>query len=248
MKKRLDELLVERALAPDVKSAAALIMAGVVMGRGKILDKPGLALDESVMLKLKERPAYVSRGGDKLASVAAELGLIFSGQLVLDVGASTGGFADFALQHGAVRVYCVDVGNAQLDWRLRQDGRVVVMERTDIRAAQLPELVDIALVDVSFISLQRVLPAVSCHLSAGGTIVAMAKPQFEAPKAIADRFKGVIDDELVRAEILQQFETKVQESFVILGQADSKVPGARGNVERFYVLVRNSTTSPSRMT
>lgn len=254
--------MVERKLAPDLQAAAGMIMAGEVIGPDRLLDKPGLLVDDGVVLSVRARSRYVSRGGDKLASVADELGLDFRGKVVLDVGSSTGGFTDFALRQGAAKVYCVDVGRAQLDYRLRQDARVAVLERTDIRElgdrllatgadrSTVQDLTargaDLALIDVSFISLLKILPSVSGHVAASGLIAAMVKPQFEASKAAADRFKGVIVDEAVRQEILKGFEAEVSREFTILRQADSRVAGARGNVERFYVLVRNSTTSPSR--
>src|SRR6266851_1999938 len=152
MKKRLDVVVVERGLAPNRTQAQALIMAGQVSAQGRRLEKPGMVVDEALELHVKAQPRYVSRAGDKLASVAETLGLDFGGKVVLDVGSSTGGFTDYALQHGAAKVYCVDVGTAQLSYKLRQDDRVVVMEQTDIREAVLPEPADMAVMDVSFIS------------------------------------------------------------------------------------------------
>jgi 23S rRNA (cytidine1920-2'-O)/16S rRNA (cytidine1409-2'-O)-methyltransferase len=236
MKKRLDMLLVERGLVDTRTQAQALIMAGQVSAEGRRLEKPGMAVDEALELHVKEQPRYVRRAGEKLASVAEELGLEFEGKVVLDVGSSTGGFTDFALQHGAVKVYCVDVGTGQLAYKLRQDERVVVMEQTDIREAVLPELVDMAVMDVSFISLTKVLEATTALVASGGVIVAMVKPQFEAGKPVADRYRGVIPIGPARDEILAEVRVWVSERFEILAEADSRVAGAEGNVERFMVL------------
>jgi 23S rRNA (cytidine1920-2'-O)/16S rRNA (cytidine1409-2'-O)-methyltransferase len=177
MKKRLDVLLVEQGLAASRTQAQALVMAGQVSGGGRRLDKPGLMLDDAAELAVKEQPRYVSRAGDKLAGVVEQLGLDFTGQVVLDVGSSTGGFTDYVLQNGAAKVYCVDVGTGQLAYKLRHDERVLVMEQTDIRGAILPGLADVAVVDVSFISLTKVLGAVAERVNPGASIVAMAKPQ-----------------------------------------------------------------------
>jgi 23S rRNA (cytidine1920-2'-O)/16S rRNA (cytidine1409-2'-O)-methyltransferase len=166
--------------------------------------------------------------------------LDFEGKVVLDVGSSTGGFTDFALQYGAEKVYCVDVGTAQLAYKLRQDPRVVVMERTDIREAQLPEPADIAVVDVSFIKLEDVLLATAALVEPEGLIVAMAKPQFEASKLIADRYRGVIPVGPERVQILLELRDWMQERFEIIGERDSGVAGSEGNVERFFVLRASS--------
>ncbi len=236
MKQRLDVMLVERGLAASRTQAQALIMAGQVSADGRILDKPGVQYDAALQLHLKHQPPYVSRAGEKLASVAGPLGLDFAGRVVLDVGSSTGGFTDYALQHGAVRVYDVDVGTGQLAYKLRQDPRVVLMEQTDIREARLPELADIAVIDVSFISLIKILAAVVALVEPGAAIVAMAKPQFEAGKAMADRYHGVIPLGAPRDEVLAGLRKWLVEHFDILAEADSGLPGAEGNVERFFLL------------
>jgi 23S rRNA (cytidine1920-2'-O)/16S rRNA (cytidine1409-2'-O)-methyltransferase len=251
MKKRLDILMVERGLAATRTQAQALIMAGQVSAEGRRLEKPGMTVDEGVELHVKDQPRYVSRAGDKLASVTGALGLEFDGRVVLDVGSSTGGFTDYALQHGAVRVYCVDVGTAQLSYKLRQDPRVVVMEQTDIRdvsvgegsdgklgAKAMPDQVDMAVMDVSFISLTKVLEVTAALVKPGGLIVAMVKPQFEAGKLVADKYRGVIPVGPVRDEILDGLREWVSERFEIVAEADSGVAGAEGNVERFLVLRR----------
>jgi len=237
-KQRLDVLLVERGLAPTRTQAQALVMAGQVSADGKRLEKPGVAVDTAIELHVKDQPKYASRAGDKLASVAEAFGLDFGGKVVLDVGSSTGGFTDFALQNGASKVYCVDVGTGQLSYKLRQDTRVVVMEQTDIREAVLPELCDMAVMDVSFISLARVLEKTGELVKPGGAIVAMAKPQFEAGKLLADKYHGVIPLGPERDEVLADLRDWTAKRFEILGEADSGLSGAEGNVEHFFYLRR----------
>jgi 23S rRNA (cytidine1920-2'-O)/16S rRNA (cytidine1409-2'-O)-methyltransferase len=243
MKKRLDILMVERGLAQSRTQAQALIMAGQVSAEGRRLEKPGLSVGEGLDVHVKDQPRYVGRAGDKLASVAETLGLDFRGKVVLDVGSSTGGFTDFALQHGAVRVYCVDVGTGQLAYKLRQDERVVAMEQTDIRDVTvgegpkaLPERADMAVMDVSFISLMKVLEPTAACCKPGGLMVAMAKPQFEAGKALADRYRGVIPMGAERDEVLEGLRAWMAERFEIVAEADSGVAGTEGNVERFFLL------------
>jgi 23S rRNA (cytidine1920-2'-O)/16S rRNA (cytidine1409-2'-O)-methyltransferase len=211
-------------------------MAGQVSAGGRILDKPGVQFDEAIDLHLKHQPKYVSRAGDKLASVAEVFGLDFEGKTLLDVGSSTGGFTDFALQNGAAKAYCVDVGTAQLAYKLRQDPRVVIMEQTDIRVAELPERPDMAVMDVSFISLTKVLEATAALVKMGAPIVAMAKPQFEAGKPVADRYRGVIPMGEPRDAILAELRIWIEERFVIENEADSGLAGMEGNVERFMLL------------
>lgn len=236
MKQRLDILLVERGLADTRTKAQALIMAGQVSAQGRRLDKPGQSFDTKIELHLKSQPRYVSRAGEKLASVAGALALDFSGKTVLDVGSSTGGFTDFALQNGAVKVYCVDVGTAQLAYKLRQDPRAIVMEQTDIRTAELPEQAEIAVIDVSFVSLTKILEAVAALVTAKAPIVAMVKPQFEAGKTLADKYHGVIPLGGERDEVLASVRVWIQERFEIMAEADSGLSGAEGNVERFFLL------------
>lgn len=237
MKKRLDIILVERELAATRTQAQALIMAGQVSADGRILDKPGQSFDEAIELHLKTQPKYVSRAGDKLASIADELKLDFRGNVLLDVGSSTGGFTDFAMQNGAVKSYCVDVGTGQLAYKLRQDPRAIVMERTDIRVAVLPEPADIAVIDVSFISLTKILTHVADLVKPGAPIIAMAKPQFEAGKPLADKYRGVIPVGSERNQVLADLRAWITANgFTISAEADSKVSGMEGNVERFMLL------------
>lgn len=238
MKKlRLDQALANKSLALSRTKAAAMIMAGQVKVAGKVVDKAGFFVGPDDEISVVKPPKYVSRGGEKLESVAGKLKLDFRGKVVVDVGSSTGGFTDYALQHGAKKVYAVDVGTGQLDWWLRNDERVVVMERTDIRdVSKLPESVDIVLIDVSFISLRLVLPAVAELASAKTAIVALAKPHFESDYITASKHKGVIKNDTIRRNILKQVEVFMRQGFVVVNKADSKVFGRKGNRERFYLL------------
>ncbi|HVO86306.1 MAG TPA: TlyA family RNA methyltransferase [Candidatus Binatia bacterium] len=177
---------------------------------------------------------YVSRGGLKLASVAEVLKLNFNGKSVLDVGSSTGGFTDFALQHGAAKVIAVDSGTNQLHPSLRADSRVELHEKTDIRRINLNEVPDIVVIDVSFVSLRQILPAIADLSGPDTEIIAMVKPQFEAASAQSNR--GVIKNDTIRRQILKDFEKWARGRFVIVGKADSQISGAKGNQERFYNL------------
>jgi 23S rRNA (cytidine1920-2'-O)/16S rRNA (cytidine1409-2'-O)-methyltransferase len=237
MKQRLDQTLVEKGLALTRSKAEAMIMAGLVKVDGKLVDKAGYFVKPEVPIAITERPQYVGRGGEKLESVADTLKLDFRGKVVLDVGSSTGGFTDYALQHGATKVYAVDVGRGQLDYKLRMDERVVVMERTDIRnVAELPEKIDMVVIDVSFISLRLILPAVARLIDKKTQVIAMAKPHFEADYVTASKHKGVIKNQKIRREILKNVEVFLQDKFVIVAKADSLVKGRKGNQERFYLL------------
>ncbi len=200
-KERLDIALVRRELAPSRERARALIMAGQVYLGDRVVDKPGTLVAPDADVRLAETPEelkYVSRGGLKLEKALETFHLEPAGLVALDVGASTGGFTDCLLQHGAKRVYAIDVGRAQLAWKLRNDSRVVVMEHTNIRnVSSLPEVIECAAIDVSFISLRLVLPAIVPLLAHGAWVVALVKPQFEAGKAEADRGAGIITDPAV---------------------------------------------------
>lgn len=236
-KTRLDQTLVQQGLVTTRTKAEAIIMAGLVTVDGKRIDKAGYFVKDDAVITIKELPKYVSRGGDKLASVASKLKLNFRGKVVMDVGSSTGGFTDFALQHGADKVYAIDVGTGQLDYKLRKDDRVVGMERTDIRdVAQLPDAIDIVVIDVSFISLERIMPAVINLSNPQTLVVAMAKPHFEADRITASKHKGVIKNNTIRRGVLKKVEAYLRQWFVVLDKADSKVSGRKGNVERFYLL------------
>ena len=239
MKQRLDQELVKRGLAPTRSKAEAMIMAGLVTVADKRIDKAGYFVQPDVAITVKATPQYVSRGGEKLASVADKLKLDFKDKIVLDVGSSTGGFTDYALQHGATKVYAVDVGRGQLDFKLRKDDRVVVMERTDIRDVEpLPDRIDYVVIDVSFISLERIMPAVLRLIDKNTLVVAMAKPHFEADYVTASKHKGVIKNDKIRRDILKNVEAFLQRWFVVLDKADSEVLGRKGNKERFFLLKR----------
>lgn len=236
MTMRLDQLLMSRGLVTSRNKAQAAIGEGKVTVYGKIVRKASEPVAELAEVMVTGASRYVSRAGDKLASVADALELDFAAKIVLDVGSSTGGFSDFALQLGASRVYCVDVGSDQLAVKLRDDQRVVVMEQTDIREAKLPELVDVAVIDVSFISLTKIVPFVAALVKPGGVVVAMAKPQFEAGKAMASKHHGVIPLGPARDEVLLGLRRWMSEHYAIEQEIDSSISGMKGNVERFYRL------------
>lgn len=241
-KERLDVALVRRGLAPSRERARALIMAGQVLVAGHLVDKPGTLISLDVECSLKEAAEelkYVSRGGLKLEKALAVFGLDPRGLVALDVGASTGGFTDCLLKHGAKRVYALDVGKGQLAWTLRNDPRVVVMEHTNIRYVQsLPEPIQCATVDVSFISLRLVLPALVALLAQESWVVALVKPQFEAGKAEVDRGEGVIKDAEVHNRVLDELREWISQytPFQILGLTDSPIYGRDGNREFLLYL------------
>lgn len=237
-KQRLDTLLAIKRLATTRSQAESWIKLGKVTVDGKTVTKPGffVRVDANVQLKAKER--YVSRAGLKLASVAQLLQLDFRNKTVLDVGSSTGGFTDYALQNGAKKVIAVDVGTNQLHPSLRGDPRVELREKTDIRdVLSLAEPPDIIVIDVSFISLREILPHLFTHLNKSGTqVVAMVKPQFEAGRQQVN--KGIIKNDTIRREILKDFEAWAKQHATITDKADSDISGAKGNRERFYLLRR----------
>jgi 23S rRNA (cytidine1920-2'-O)/16S rRNA (cytidine1409-2'-O)-methyltransferase len=234
MRTRLDQYLVQKSLVSTRSQAESYIKLGKVTVNGKIITKPGFSVLDIATVKLDADEQYVSRAGLKLASVARLLGLNFTDKTVLDVGSSTGGFTDYALQHGANHVVAVDVGTEQLHPSLRGNPKIDLREKTDIRdvTGVTP---DIIVIDVSFISLRDILPHIAEHLSSPQTqIVAMVKPQFEAGRAQVS--KGVIKNDTVRRAILKDFEAWTKQLFIIAGKADSDVAGAHGNRERFYLL------------
>jgi len=246
MKRRLDEILVARGLAASRSQAKALIMSGRVFRGSERLDKPGRELEEDGEVSVTRPPRYVSRGGEKLAAALERFGVDLARAHVLDVGASTGGFTDCALQAGAASVTCVDVGRAQLHARLRADPRVTNRERVNARrlaASDLPRPdYDAVVMDLSFISLAAVLPAVWPFLKGGGTLVALVKPQFEAGKAEADKGRGVIRDPEVRAAALarvRDFALRALAGAQLVGSMESPVAGADGNRE-FLLCLRRS--------
>ncbi len=247
MKRRLDEILVARGLAESRTQAKALIMSGRVFRGTERLEKPGREFAEECEISLERPPRFVSRGGEKLAAALERYAIDLTGGHVLDVGASTGGFTDCALQAGAAYVVCVDVGRAQLHARLRADARVVNLEKVNARRllpSQLPRSeFDAVVMDLSFISLRTVLPAVWPFLRDGGTLVALVKPQFEAGKAEADRGRGVIRDASVREAALasvRDFALARLQGATLVGSMDSPIEGADGNREFLLCLRRSS--------
>lgn len=240
MKQRLDQLVFQRGLVISRSQAESWIRLGKVKVRGEIITKPGFFADEDDAIELTVTEQYVSRAALKLASVAQTLSLVFEGIVMLDVGSSTGGFTDYALQHGAKKVIAVDVGTDQLHPTLRGNEKIELHEQTDIRAlTQLSALPDLVVIDVSFISLREVLPHIASLSGPATTIVAMVKPQFEATAAHL-KHKGVIKNDRMRREILKDFEDWARHHFVIVDKADSDIAGTKGNIERFYTLKKLS--------
>lgn len=231
---RLDQALLRRGLVRTRSEAENWVRLGKVTVDGKQITKAGFFVRDDSEIKLTATERYVSRAGLKLASVAEKLHVDFSGATVLDVGSSTGGFTDYALQHGASRVYAVDVGTEQLHPSLRDDTRVELHEKTDIRDFTPGTSPDIVVMDVSFISLREILPHIAMIAGPHTQIVAMLKPQFEAGRHQVN--KGIIKNDAVRRAILKDFEAWSKDYFVIQDKADSEVAGAKGNRERFYLL------------
>ena len=235
IKKRLDVLLVEQGYADSRAKAQAIIMSGQVYVAGQKADKPGIAYEESVEIEVRGASCpYVSRGGLKLEKALRDFGVDPTGYVCSDSGASTGGFTDCLLQQGASKVFAIDVGYGQLDWKIRSDPRVVVMERTNVRYVtpeQLGEPLDLSVVDVSFISLRIVLPVIKTFLKADGQVLCLIKPQFEAGKEKVGK-KGVVRDPQTHKEVLDNFVALTKElQMQILGLTFSPVKGPEGNIE-----------------
>jgi len=251
MKKRLDILTAEKLNISRAK-AQALIMAGAIFVDEKMFTKSGLSIEETSDIRAREAFPYVSRGALKLEKAAQEFGIVFKDKIIADIGASTGGFTDYSLQHGAKKVYAIDCGYGQLDQKLRNNKRVINMERTNIKDVEaLPESIDVFVIDVSFISLKKVLPQVAtiirnsktCPATDGfeirnsSDIIALIKPQFEVGKKIADKYRGVITDENIRQEVvtdIKNFATK--NGFTIESLTESPIKGAKGNKEFLLYL------------
>ena len=232
---RLDQLLVARGLAESRAKAQALIQAGQVLVDGQLRDKPGMLVPEDAEISLKERPRYVSRGGEKLEAALRAFGIDPRGKVCLDIGASTGGFTDCLLQHGAGKVYAVDVGKGQLHWKLRTDPRVVVREGLNARYLSYQDIgepVDLATVDVSFISLKLVLPPLQGIVRPEGDVIALVKPQFEAGRDKVGR-GGVVRDPEVHREVLFGIAHFAEEEldWSVAGAIRSPLLGPAGNVE-----------------
>ncbi len=237
-KSRLDLLLVERGLAESRQKARALILAGKVSVSGAKVTKAGALVPADAPLEVEAGDRYVSRGGLKLEGALLDLGVDPSEKVCLDVGASTGGFTDCLLQHGAIKVYAVDVGYGQLAWRLRQDPRVVVMERTNARYLEsLPDPIDLCTVDASFISIRLLLGAIQRLLAPEGQVLAMVKPQFEVGKGRVGK-GGVVRDDSLRREAADRVAAAAAElGLVEVGRADARLHGPKGNREIFLHLV-----------
>lgn len=235
-KVRLDTLLVDRGLIETREKAKRTIMAGLVFSENIKMDKPGVKVEESIPLHVKGKAIpYVSRGGLKLEKALKEFELDVKDKILIDIGSSTGGFTDCALQNGAIKSYAIDVGYNQLDWKLRNDERVVVMERTNFRYVTTDDLTEgtptIASIDVSFISLKLILPVLSTLLTDGGDVVALIKPQFEAGRDQVGK-KGIVRDPKVHKNVLNNIlHFAVETGFVVENLTFSPITGGDGNIE-----------------
>ena len=244
-KKRLDVLLTEQGLAESRQKAQATIMAGIVYVNGQKVDKAGTPVDEAASIEVRGKTLqYVSRGGLKLEKAMSTFPITLTDKIAADIGASTGGFTDCMLQNGAQKVYAVDVGYGQLAWSLRSDPRVVCLERTNARyltTEQIPELLNFASIDVSFISLKLILPALRPLMAEGGEVACLVKPQFEAGREKVGK-KGVVRDPAVHLEVLEHFlEHAAQANFYVAGLTYSPIRGPEGNIEYLGYL----TTVPA---
>jgi 23S rRNA (cytidine1920-2'-O)/16S rRNA (cytidine1409-2'-O)-methyltransferase len=232
---RLDQAMVDKKLVQTRSQAENYIKLGQVSVNGRQILKAGYFVNPDQAIQIASDTRYVSRAALKLASAAGSLGLDFKDKIVLDVGSSTGGFSDYALKNHAQKVIAVDVGTDQMHADLRNNPKIELHEKTDIRSLKkLSEKPDIVLIDVSFISLRQVLPHIAQLVSKNADIVAMVKPQFEANGQ--DVNKGVIKNDTIRRKIFKDFEAWAKNMFKIVSKADSEVAGAKGNLERFYLL------------
>jgi 23S rRNA (cytidine1920-2'-O)/16S rRNA (cytidine1409-2'-O)-methyltransferase len=237
VKQRVDVLMLERKLADSRTQAQRLIMAGRVYCGERRIEKPGDCLSCQVEISVREGPKYVSRGGEKLEGAIADLSVRAQGCICADIGASTGGFTDCLLQYGALRVYTIDVGRAQLADKLRRDARVICREGVNARhvtAADFPEPIDLVVIDVSFIGLGHLAAPLAAILPVGGELLALIKPQFEVGREEARRHKGVIvDSKLREATIEKTTRVLLAAGFELINSADSRVHGPKGNIEHF---------------
>nr|WP_307990383.1 TlyA family RNA methyltransferase [uncultured Niameybacter sp.] len=238
-KERLDVLIASRGLAESRERAKAYIMAGVVYVNGQKEDKAGLKVDVSAHIEVREKMRYVSRGGFKLEKAMAQFPITLDNKTCMDVGASTGGFTDCMLQNGAVKVYSIDVGYGQLAWKLREDERVVCMEKTNMRYVtheEIPEEIDFSSIDVSFISLTKILLAVYNLLKEDGEVVALIKPQFEAGREQVEKHGVVKDPKVHKQVILKVWEYAISIGFSVYGLDFSPIKGPEGNIEYLIYL------------
>lgn len=259
IKTRLDKLLFEKGLVESREKARALILEGNVLVNGVKTDKAGALVKDNARIEILQKMPYVSRGGLKLEAAIREFAIDVRNKIAMDVGASTGGFTDCLLQHGAKKVYAIDVGYGQFDYKLRNDPRVILLEKTNIRylsgevrnqesevrSKELEDLekknIDIAVIDVSFISLLKVIPAVSAFLKPGGEIIALIKPQFEAGRESVGK-GGVVRDEAKRLEVVEMIKAETAKmGFEIKGLIRSPVTGPKGNVE-YLIYLKNFNT------
>ncbi|GEL06900.1 TlyA family RNA methyltransferase [Salisediminibacterium halotolerans] len=247
-KERIDTLLVLKGLFESREKAKRSIMAGLILADGERIDKPGTKVSEEALLSVKgEEIPYVGRGGFKLAEAYEQFNFLLRDKIMLDIGASTGGFTDVALQNGAAKVYALDVGYNQLAWKLRQDERVIVMERTNFRYCTKEDFTegmpDLATIDVSFISLKLLLPVLYKILSAEGDVIALIKPQFEAGKEEVGK-NGIVRLPSVHEKVLEE-TIRFSESagFTVLGLTDSPIRGSGGNIEFLVHLRKNNDRS-----
>lgn len=243
-KQRLDLLLVDRGLFSSRAQAQRAISAGLVLVNGQIIDKPGAPVSVDSQIEVKEQPRYVSQGGLKLEKALRAFQIDVTNKVCLDVGASTGGFTDCLLQHGAKKVYAVDVGKGQLAWKLRTDPRVVVLEGINARYLQphqIGELVDIATVDVSFISLELILPPLKEIVKPQGDLICLVKPQFEAGREHVRR--GVVRDPSVHQRVLEDLARFAEEKLKlsVVNATHSPIRGPAGNIE-FFLHIRNESS------
>jgi 23S rRNA (cytidine1920-2'-O)/16S rRNA (cytidine1409-2'-O)-methyltransferase len=243
---RLDKLLVDKALLPSREKATRSILAGEVLVDGRRIDKAGALVEPAAEIEIRGRSPYVSRGGEKLAHALDEFGVSIRGRICIDVGASTGGFTDCLLQRGATRVYAVDVGTGQLDDKLRRDNRVVVMEHTNARGLDpriFGDKPSLAVVDVAFISLEKVLPAIFGVLERGGETIALVKPQFEAGRAAVGKGGVVRDPAEHRAVVTRVARYSILRGWHVLGVTASPLRGPKGNREFFLHLSTRGRTA-----
>lgn len=231
-KQRLDVVVHERGLAATRAKARGMIMAGEISVDGEVVDKPGTRVNPEARLELKQKPRFVSRGGDKLAGALADFAFDVSGRICADVGASTGGFSDCLLQNGASRIYAIDVGYGHLDYTLRQDSRVIVLERTNARYLEhLAEPVNLVVVDASFISLRLLLPVIKGWLMPQADVITLIKPQFEAGKKDVGK-GGVVKDPAVHRRVLEEILAfAIDQGFTVRGLTRSRIKGPAGNIE-----------------
>lgn len=242
---RLDQLLVNQGLVQSREKGRALIMAGSVYVNDKMIDKPGTPVQEKDHVKIRGKSLpYVSRGGLKLEKALQSFNLELQDKVIIDIGASTGGFTDCALQKGAVKSYAVDVGYGQLAWTLRQDPRVINLERKNARylsPEDIPEQTDVITIDVAFISLEKILPAVSSFLKDGGQIIALIKPQFEAGREKVGK-KGVVKDPAVHQEVIKRIvDFCLETGLLVKGLDYSPITGPEGNIEFLLLLEKNDS-------